>query len=405
MSTVERRAGQLPSSKDLKYASLADSMRQSILAGSWPMGSKLPTEKELIETTGLSLTTVRRAFQELVDEGLVDRKRGAGTFVAPWRSRPRQQRSSIGILTPEIQSYYNHVIRGVQDHLTAAGAGTALVATYDWETDLERIAMERLLESGIDGLILVPSMPHGSEGRAVLDRLHQLPVPVVLAERSAQWIGPAGRMEHVISDHPGGAYDAIAHLRDLGHTRIGLVVRTGSYTSRGVTEGYHRACEDFSFFPWVRELTGHHASSPLPQSAVVPVADDLQDSDVTAVLVFGDREAQLLQSILLPRGVRIPQDLAMVSYDDETAEFAAVTLTAIRPPKYQLGQMAAEILLRRMRSGPLLPLEQVQLRPSLVVRESCGSRLSADVTSPRSPTAFPASPAGTATTRKPPDTR
>ena len=107
---------------------------------------------------------------------------------------------------------------------------------------------------------------------------------------------------------------------------------------------------------------------------MVPTADELQDSDVTAVLVFGDREAQLLQSILLPRGVRVPEDLAMVSYDDESAEFAPVSLTAIRPPKYQLGQLAAEILLRRMRSGPLLPLEQIQLRPALVIRDSCGGR-------------------------------
>ncbi len=64
----------------------------------------------------------------------------------------------------------------------------------------------------------------------------------------------------------------------------------------------------------------------------------------------------------------------MVSYDDENAEFAPVPLTAIAPPKYQLGQLAAEILLRRMRSGPLIPLEQIQLRPALVIRESCGSR-------------------------------
>lgn len=375
MSTVERPAGHLPTSKDLKYVSLADSMRQSILAGSWPMGSKLPTEKELITTTGLSLTTVRRAFQELVDEGLVDRRRGAGTFVSPWRSRPQQQRCSIGILTPEIQSYYNHVIRGVQDRLTAANAGTALVATYDWEPDLEEQALERLLNSGVDGLILAPTMPHGDEGRAVLERLHALPVPVVLVERSAQWSGPSGRMEHVISDHPGGAYDAIAHLVALGHRRIGLVNRTGSNTSAGVMRGYERACQDFDLTAWIRELSGHRAASPLPQSAVVPVADELQDSDITAVLVFGDREAQLLQSILLPRGVRVPQDLAMVSYDDENAEYAAVALTAIAPPKYQLGQLAADILLRRMRSGPRIPLEQIQLRPALVIRDSCGGRV------------------------------
>lgn len=377
MSTHKRLTGHLPASKDLKYASLADSMRQSILAGSWHMGAKLPTEKELIATTNLSLTTVRRAFQELVDEGLVDRRRGAGSFVASWRSRPTRQRSSIGILTPEIRSYYNHVIRGVQDHLTAAGAGTALVATYDWNDDLEALALERLLQSGVDGLILAPSMPEGDRGRAALDRLHKLPVPVVLAERSAQWVGASGRMEHVVSDHPGGAYDAIAHLRSLGHTRIGLVIRTGSNTSRGVTNGYEQACEDFRLHPWVRELSGHHASNPLPQSAVIPTADDLQASDATAALVFGDREAQLLQSILLPRGVRVPQDLAMVSYDDENAEFAPVPLTAIAPPKYQLGQLAADMLLRRMRSGPLVPLEQIQLRPALIIRESCGSTIHA----------------------------
>ena len=374
MATAKRPQVHLVASKDLKYESLADSMRQSILAGSWPMGSKLPTEKELIVTTGLSLTTVRRAFQELVDEGLIDRRRGAGTFVAPWRSRPQRQLRSIGILTPEIRSYYNHVIRGVQDHLTAAGAGTALVATYDWQQDVEKAALKRLLDSGVDGLILAPSMPHGDEGRAVLERLRKLPVPVVLAERSAQWVGPSGRMEHVISDHPGGAFDAVAHLVSLGHTRIGLVVRTGSNTSVGVAKGYRLACTDFGLEPWVRELSGHVASNPLPQSAVVPTADDLQRSDVTAVLVFGDREAQLLQGILLPRGVQVPSDLAMVSYDDENAEFALVPLTAIAPPKYQLGQLAADILLRRMRSGPLLPLEQIQLRPALVIRESCGSR-------------------------------
>lgn len=375
MSTHERSAGHLATSKDLKYASLADSMRQSILAGSWPMGSKLPTEKDLITTTGLSLTTVRRAFQELVDEGLVDRRRGAGSFVAPWRSRPQRQRSSIGILTPEIRSYYNHVIRGVQDHLTAAGAGTALVATYDWDDDLEALALDRLLDSGVDGLILAPSMPHGDEGRAILKRLHQLPVPVVLAERSAQWVGPAGRMEHVISDHPGGAYDAISHLVKLGHFRIGLIVRTGANTSIGVMHGYDLACQDFGLDPWIRELSGHRASSPLPQSAVEPIADDLRGSDITAVLVFGDREAQMLQTTLIPQGVRIPQDLAMVSYDDVHAEFALVPLTAIAPPKYQLGQLAADILLRRMRSGPLVPLEQIQLRPALVIRASCGSTI------------------------------
>ena len=63
--------------------------RRSILAGTWPVGAKLPTEQQMVADSGLSLTTVRRAYDELVREELVVRRRGAGTFVAP-----RQQRRS-----------------------------------------------------------------------------------------------------------------------------------------------------------------------------------------------------------------------------------------------------------------------------------------------------------------------
>lgn len=353
---------------DLKYAALANAMRRSILAGAWPMGSKLPTEQDLVARTGMSLTTVRRAFQELVDEGLVERRRGAGTFVSPWRSRREPRRTSIGVMVPDTHQYFHHVIRGVQDLLTSAGAGTALIATYEWNLEQEASALRRLLDSGVEGLILTPNLPHDDVGRAALERLQGLPVPVVLAERSASWVGFGARLEHVISDHSGGAWDAVAHLHRLGHTRIGLVRRTGANTSIGVTEGYEAACRDLGLEPWLRPLPLR-----LDPDSIALTVEDIRDSDMTAVLVFGDREAARLQSQLAARGVRVPEDVAMVSYDDETADLAAVPLTAVAPPKYQLGQLAAEMLLRRIRNGNLTPLEQIQLRPVLVVRESCGA--------------------------------
>lgn len=358
----------LTNSTDLKYVSLANAMRRSILAGVWPIGTKLPTEQELLASTKMSLTTVRRAFQELVDQGLVERRRGAGTFVASWRVRGETHRASIGVLVPDTHQYFHHVIRGVQDHLTSAGAGTALLATYEWNLDQESGALQRLLDSGVDGLLLTPDMPHDDKGRELLNRLEELPVPVVLVERSATWRGAGARLEHVISDHPGGAWDAIAHLYRLGHRRIGLVARRGANTSEGVALGYRSACEDFGLEPWTRELPLR-----LDPASIVATAEAVADTDLTALLVFGDREAARLQLQLFVRGIQVPKDLAMVSYDDETADLAAVPLTAIAPPKYQLGQMAAAILLRRIKNRNLTPLEQIQLRPVLVVRESCGA--------------------------------
>ncbi|CUM36482.1 Transcriptional regulator, GntR family [Streptomyces venezuelae] len=64
----------------------------------------------------------------------------------------------------------------------------------------------------------------------------------------------------------------------------------------------------------------------------------------------------------------------MISYDNEFADVAETPLTAVSPPKYQLGRMAARILLRRLAEGDAAPLHQVQLRPRLVVRASCGKK-------------------------------
>ncbi|MDV9193176.1 substrate-binding domain-containing protein, partial [Streptomyces sp. SR27] len=95
---------------------------------------------------------------------------------------------------------------------------------------------------------------------------------------------------------------------------------------------------------------------------------------VTAALCFGDREAALMLAAARRAGVRVPEDLALISYDNEFADIAETPLTAVSPPKYQLGRLAAQILLRRLAEGEAAPLHQVQLRPRLVVRASCGGR-------------------------------
>ena len=65
------------------YRQLAADLRQAIMAGRYPEGQRLPTEAELVASTGLSRQTVRRAFQELVTEGAIYRVRGRGTFAVP----------------------------------------------------------------------------------------------------------------------------------------------------------------------------------------------------------------------------------------------------------------------------------------------------------------------------------
>lgn len=356
-------------SRDLKFQALADELRRGILAGTWAVGAKLPTEAQLAADAGLSLTTVRRAFDELAQAGLVVRRQGAGSFVAERAPARRRSRFTVGVLLPDTQLYYPRVLQGIEETLSAQDVSLQL-ATYNYEPQREDSSIEFLIGSGVDGLILVPTLIGIADPARRVRELTALHVPVVLLERSLNDLGPGDQTEHVCSDHQGGAYDAVTHLFGLGHRKISLLTRTSNPTEPAIVAGYERAAADLGLAPQVlRALKGDWEAG-----AADGLLAELRAGGGTAALVFGDREAALLEAAARRVGIRIPEDLALVSYDDELADLAEVPLTAVAPAKHRMGRMAAEILLRRLVEGDDCPIHQVRLRPRLVVRDSCGAK-------------------------------
>lgn len=356
--------------RGLKFEELADQLRSQILSGAWTPGSKLPTESELIQETGLSLTTVRRAYETLVDEGMVTRRRGAGSFVADHRPARESRQGQVGILIPETALYYAKVLQGLESTLAARRVSLTL-ATSNYEVEREQEALQSMLADGVRGIIVAPTFETGQaqENLRRVEALQSLKVPVVLLERSLPELGAADPSEHVVSDHAGGAFDAMQHLLGLGHERIGLVLRRAPHTAPGIRAGYRTACEadgleEVVIIEEMEAWTPERAESALRE---------LLAHGCTAALVFGDREAALIESAASRRGLSVPDQLAVVSYDDELAELAEVPLSAMSPAKFHLGSTAAEVMLRRLENGRSSPTLQVKLRPHLVVRESCGA--------------------------------
>lgn len=358
------------SARELKFRKLTADLRRGIHDGTWPPGSKLPTERALSTETGLSVTTVRRAYEDLVAQGLVERRQGAGTFALGLPPRVPDRRRIVGVLVPDTALYYPRVIQGIQEVLAEAGAQFVLACSH-YDPKAEDAAIAELLAAGVHGLLLVPGL-HASEDPARrTDELLHLPVPAVLVERRLTAAGPGDPTEHVCTDHEGGAYDAVRHLRALGHERLALVVRVDAPTAAPIRTGFARAVVDFALPEAVYDSAVMDAWNPDRADATVA---KLVAAGVTGALCFGDREAALVQSAARRAGLRVPDDLAMVSYDNEFADVAEIPLTAVSPPKFQVGRLAAQILLRRLSDGDASPLHQVQLRPNLVVRASCGGR-------------------------------
>ncbi|TDC77836.1 DeoR family transcriptional regulator [Streptomyces hainanensis] len=315
---------------------------------------------------GVSAGTIRRDLSELAESGRLTRVRGgaipAGAGAAAARPAPAAAGPTLGLLVPSATYYYPSVLAGVREVAARHGA-RVVIALADQGRPHDVARLDELRASGADGLLVAtPGDHHLPSG--TLTALRATGRPFVLLERRPR--DPYAPCEFVVSDHHQGAYRAVHHLHKLGHDRVALYL-AGSPTAPLVREGHRAAVDRLGLSPAAPVLdVGRQADRGYDA-----FVDRCLDTGTRAALVHSDRDAVELLQRLRARGLRVPEDLALIAYDDEIAAMAEVPLTAVAPPKRQLGEQAAQLLLDRLGSGPL-PHRQVTIQPRLRVRGSCG---------------------------------
>ncbi|QNE18744.1 GntR family transcriptional regulator [Kribbella qitaiheensis] len=326
-----------------KARHLAGELRRGIAELRWP-GGKLPTEQQLAREQGVSLNTVRRAVDLLVQDGLVYRRQGSGMYIASSETGPL-----IGVAVPSMTYYFPRIIVGIERELAKHGAQMLLRST-EWDSVEERQAVDGLVSAGAAGLILAADGPS-------LAGLEDLDVPVVLVERGLE--DPDTLHEFVGSNHGAGARAAVKHLRGLGHTRIAYLERVSPHTAPQVRAG-------LGDVPVLVESRERWTTADAERFLA-----ELLRKKVTAVICFPDREATLLLNAAIANGIAVPGDLSVISYDDEVADLSDIPLTAVSPAKLDVGRLAVETLRARL-AEPGSPRRQISLVPNLVVRDSTG---------------------------------
>lgn len=272
----------------------------------------------------------------------------------------------IGLVIPDIQNpFFADVARGVEDMAQQHGY-MVFLGNSDEDALKERRYLEVMRAESVDGIIVPPI----AENDAAMAELADLGLPMVCVDRRLARV----TMDTVVVDNMRGAYEAVDHLIRLGHRRIGFIEgRPELSTSRERLQGYHQALQEHGIAfdrsliregdsrqPSGRSLTLELLHLPEPPSALL-VGNNL--------MALGALEAIYLE------GVRLPHDLALISYDDLPWAMAFnPPLTAVRQPGYEVGRRATELLLQRIRE-PARSTSLVMLQPELVVRESCGAQL------------------------------
>ncbi|ENM3732288.1 MULTISPECIES: substrate-binding domain-containing protein [Vibrio] len=329
----------------------------------------MATMKDIARLAGVSTSTVSHVINKsrFVSDEIAERVNNAAQQLnyapsALARSLKMNRTKTIGMLvTTSTNPFFGEVVKGVERSCYHQGYNLILCNT---EGDNQRMkaSINTLLQKRVDGLLLMCSTLEG-ERLDVFDRYPDIPIVVM------DW-GPILFASDKIQDNSlQGGYMAAKHLIESGHKEIGCI--TGPlirHQAQMRYEGYKRALAEAGIAinpDWIVESDfecegGYQAFEKLYQRGKLP----------SALFVSNDMMAMGVIQAASQRGLRVPDDLSLIGYDDvHIAKFMTPALTTIHQPKYRLGKAAVDTLLYRL-ENPDTTAQVVQLEPTLVVRSS-----------------------------------
>ncbi|NHC14796.1 LacI family DNA-binding transcriptional regulator [Motilibacter deserti] len=273
---------------------------------------------------------------------------------------------TVGLVVLDVANpFFTDVARGAEAVTDEQGSVVSLCNSGD-DPERERRHLERLEEQRVQGLLITPV----DTGSPRLDQLVERGMRVVLVDRRS---GRDNRCSVAVDDVLGGRL-AGSHLAEQGHRRIAFV--GGPTSIRQVADrldGVSRAAEEAGVALRVLEtpsLTVNAGRAAGEAIAELPVSQR-----PTSVTCANDLLALGLLQEMTRRGLRVPQDVAIVGYDDiDYAAAAAVPLSSVRQPRELLGRIAAELLFEEINSPEDHEHRQVVFEPELAVRESSTHR-------------------------------
>ena len=304
--------------------------------------------------------TVERVTTAIAELGFV--RNDAARQLRAGRSR------SIGLVVLDVRNpFFTDVARGAEDR-AAEDNMTILLGNSDENGDRERAYLDLFEEQRVHGVLISPL----GDDETRLQRLRGRDTPVVLVDR----VSEDRNLSSVSVDDVVGGELAVRHLIETGRRRIAFV--GGPMGIRQVADrlaGARRAVEaepDATLEVIETEsltvLEGRAAGEAIRERAAGERPD--------AVFAANDLLAMgVLQALNMLGSVRVPDDVALIGYDDiDFASAAVVPLSSIRQPASLIGYTAVDLLLKEAASGEGFTPEQVVFQPELVVRDSTRAR-------------------------------
>ena len=275
------------------------------------------------------------------------------------RSFRARRTYAVGVLMPELsEGYSSLIVSGVEDHLRATGY-VYLATSHRHDEALIEGSFTSLAERGVEGIIALDTPLHQAPP--------SLPIVAVSGQRHIEGV------VNVVVNHETAAELALRHFAELGHRHI-AVFEGQSFSSDSAVRlaAILAKARQLGFEIPPDRIVRLEGDSPSPETGFAAARKLLQSgARFTALFAFNDVSAMGAMRAFRDAGLGVPEDISVVGFDDIlTAAYHTPSLTTIRQPLRQMGQIAAEILLKRIAGNEEDPADTVQVEPELIVRES-----------------------------------
>lgn len=332
-----------------KYMIIANQLRAEIQAGVYRHNQMLPTEREIMERFSVSRQTVRQALSILVQDGIIVKRQGSGSHIQSPHAAKKAR--SIAVVTTYIDDYiFPDILRDVEATLARHNYATYISSTENM-VGREREVLQDVLSRQVDGLLIEgtkTALPNPNMD--LYRRIQEQGIPIVFIH------GAPMAMKNAIlvaDDNQGGGYQLTRYLIEKGHRKIGGIFKSDDVQGQLRYYGYTCALRD--------------AGIPLPDGCTLWYSTELRDlmllgdetmltfyidcllKGCTAVVCYNDEVASRLVSIMHKKGLRVPEDMAVASFDNSHfSELSPVRITSLAHGSKKMGRTAAERLIALM---------------------------------------------------------
>lgn len=330
------------------------------------------TIKDLARHLNISVATVSRAMRDM-PEIKAETRDAVLKLAKEWDYQPnllatnlvKNRTKTIGVIVPDLAyHFFASVIKGIEEEAIARGYSLLLTQTSElYERELTNV--QNLSRGQVEGFIV--SISQETTDFEHLKRLQRKGIPLVFFDRDADEID----VPKVMVDNEGAAYEATKHLIENGSKRIAFLAGPSNVTVSNLRQsGYEKAIQDSGLD--LDESLVVHGNYNLQQA--IELTNELFElkNPPDGLVVVSDRLAVGAIVALRKKNIRIPEDVAIVSFNDEPiCTIVTPTLTSVSQPTFEMGKMAITLLINQIENPDSLDKPEVKVfKTELKIRES-----------------------------------